>query len=108
LKELKELKVIYTRVGPRALAILLTPQTLPLQTGKSLCTFSNRGHSGENMAIFLIEVIREYRFKDRLRYFVCDNAGSNNVYIDHILQKYSRNLPLTNVQIEDHAAGVTY
>ena len=49
-------------------------------------------HTGENMSVLLIEVIKEYGFQDRLGYFVTDNAGSNDVCIDLVLEALQPNL----------------
>jgi hypothetical protein len=42
-------------------------------------------HSGENMASLLIEIINDFDLKERLRYFLTDNVGSNDTCVHHIL-----------------------
>jgi hypothetical protein len=42
-------------------------------------------YSGENMASLLIEIINNFDLKERLGYFVTNNAGSNDIYVYHIL-----------------------
>src|SRR6266536_1589651 len=39
---------------------------------------------GENIAVLLTEIIREYGFENRLGYFVTDNVAFNDVCIDYI------------------------
>lgn len=46
-------------------------------------------HSGENIASTLRRVIKEYRIKSRLGFFIGDNASSNDVAIDHVLRRIS-------------------
>jgi hypothetical protein len=42
-------------------------------------------HSGENMGSLLIEIINNFDLKDRLGYFIIDNANSNDTCVYHIL-----------------------
>jgi hypothetical protein len=49
-------------------------------------------HSGENMAQSIITVIEEYELKDRLGYFVLDNATSNDTCVREILRKFQPHL----------------
>ena len=42
-------------------------------------------HSGENIAASVLKVIKEYRIRDRIGFFVLDNAGSNDTAVEHIL-----------------------
>jgi hypothetical protein len=49
-------------------------------------------HSGENMGSLLIEIINNFDLKKRLKYFITDNAGSNNTCVDHILTTLFPNL----------------
>lgn len=44
------------------------------------------GHSGENQAKLLVEILREFELTDRLGYFVSDNATSNDSCIDILLK----------------------
>jgi hypothetical protein len=44
-------------------------------------------HSGENIAELVIETLQKYQI-DRLGYFVCDNASSNDTAIRDILKSY--------------------
>ena len=41
-------------------------------------------HSGENLADRVSDIIHEYRFKDRIGFFVTDNAKSNNTCLEHL------------------------
>jgi hypothetical protein len=41
-------------------------------------------HSGENMATFLLPVIKEFAIKDKLGYFVMDNASNNDTLMWHL------------------------
>jgi hypothetical protein len=38
-------------------------------------------HSGENTASLLIKLLNEYEITNRLRYFILDNAESNDIYV---------------------------
>ena len=38
-------------------------------------------HSSKNIAKYVIEVIKEYKIKKQLRYFVIDNTSSNDTLI---------------------------
>jgi hypothetical protein len=42
-------------------------------------------HSGENIAASVLQVIKEYKIRDRVGFFVLDNASSNDVAVDRIL-----------------------
>jgi hypothetical protein len=42
-------------------------------------------HSGENQGSLLIEIIKDFNFKERLRYFITDNARSNNTAVEYLL-----------------------
>ena len=42
-------------------------------------------YSGENMAAVLIEIFKDYRISSNIKYFMADNAESNNTYIKVIL-----------------------
>jgi hypothetical protein len=42
-------------------------------------------HSGENMGSLLIEIINDFDLKERLGYFITDNASSNDTCVHHIL-----------------------
>lgn len=43
-------------------------------------------HSGENIAGSVLQVIKEYKIRDRIGFFVLDNAASNDVAVDRILR----------------------
>jgi hypothetical protein len=43
--------------------------------------------SATNEATALIEVISEYNIQDRIRYFMCDNIGTNDALMDLILKE---------------------
>ena len=45
----------------------------------------HNNHSGENMGSLMIEIIKDYDLKERLGYFITDNAGSNDTCVEHIL-----------------------
>jgi hypothetical protein len=40
---------------------------------------------GENMGFLLIEIINDFDLKERLKYFITDNASSNDTCVYHIL-----------------------
>jgi hypothetical protein len=42
-------------------------------------------HSGENQSSLLIEIIKDFNLKERLRYFITDNAGSNDTAVEYLL-----------------------
>lgn len=42
-------------------------------------------HSGENIAASVLKVIKVYRIRDRIGFFVLDNIGSNDTAVEHIL-----------------------
>jgi hypothetical protein len=39
-------------------------------------------HSGENQAAVILRVIKEYRIRDRVGYFMLHNAASNDTAVD--------------------------
>jgi hypothetical protein len=41
-------------------------------------------YSGKNIGFLLIEIINDFDFKDRLRYFITDNASSNDTCVYYI------------------------
>jgi hypothetical protein len=41
-------------------------------------------HSGENLADRVSDIIHEYRFEDRIGFFVTDNAESNDTCLEHL------------------------
>jgi hypothetical protein len=45
----------------------------------------HEAHFGENMGSLLIEIINDFDFKERLRYFVTNNINSNDTCVYHIL-----------------------
>jgi hypothetical protein len=45
----------------------------------------HEAHSGENIGSLLIEIINNFDLKERLRYFVTNNASSNDTCVHHIL-----------------------
>jgi hypothetical protein len=44
-------------------------------------------HSGENIATLFIKIIRNFEIEDLLKYFITDNAESNNTYIEFLLSR---------------------
>lgn len=55
----------------------------------------HESHSGENMGILLIEIIKDYGLEERLGYFITDNAGSNDTCVEYILSTLFPNLSET-------------
>ena len=49
-------------------------------------------HSGENIASAVLRVIKEYRIRNRVGFFILDNASSNDVAVDIILSKLYRDM----------------
>ena len=49
-------------------------------------------HSGENQAAVLIALFKEYDIHRNIRYFMADNAESNDIYIKTILQALYLNM----------------
>ena len=49
---------------------------------------------GENMSMYIIDTIREYKLKDNLGYFVIDNATNNDTMIDALLTSLRREFRL--------------
>jgi hypothetical protein len=45
----------------------------------------HEAHSDENIGSLLIEIINNFDLKERLGYFVTDNASSNDTCVHHIL-----------------------
>jgi hypothetical protein len=43
-------------------------------------------HSGENIAVVLIALFKEYEIAGNISYFIADNAELNNKYINAVLQ----------------------
>jgi hypothetical protein len=52
-----------------------------------------RGHSGEDIAESVHQVIREYRIQDLVGFFVLDNALSNDTAVDCILRMLDSSMP---------------
>ena len=50
------------------------------------------GHSGENQAELLADVLKDYEIIDRVGYFVTDNASNNDTAIDLLLRQISPSL----------------
>jgi hypothetical protein len=48
-------------------------------------------HGGENQAAVLLEVIEEYGIDEKLGYFMCDNAKSNDTAVSVVLKKLRPN-----------------
>lgn len=46
-------------------------------------------HSGENMALLVLELLQEYKIDSRFGYFVLDNASSNDTCVKAILRAYN-------------------
>lgn len=42
-------------------------------------------HSGENISKHVLKVIREYRIRKQIGFFILDNASTNDTAVDHIL-----------------------
>ncbi len=42
-------------------------------------------YSSENMAAVLLEIFKDYRISNNIRYFMADNAELNDMYIEAIL-----------------------
>ena len=42
-------------------------------------------HSGENIAKYVIKVIKDYKIKKQLSYFVIDNANNNDTLMATLL-----------------------
>jgi len=45
----------------------------------------NGEHSGKNQAKYILEVLKEYKIKDKLGYFMIDNTNNNNTLITLLL-----------------------
>ena len=45
-------------------------------------------YSGENQSSLLIEIIKDFDFKERLGYFITDNAESNNTAVEYFLTTF--------------------
>jgi hypothetical protein len=45
-------------------------------------------YSDENMSSLLIEIINDFDLKERLGYFIIDNASSNDTCVYHILTSF--------------------
>src|SRR5450755_3750008 len=46
----------------------------------------HESHSGENMVTLLMQVLKEFEIEERFRYFITDNAISNDLCIDFTLE----------------------
>jgi hypothetical protein len=53
------------------------------------------GHDGTNQAKLLVRIIKEYELKERLRYFVSNNATSCDIAIDFVLCTFFSDLTFT-------------
>ena len=42
-------------------------------------------HSNKNMAVVLLNIFKDYRIYNNIRYFIANNAELNNIYINAIL-----------------------
>ena len=52
-------------------------------------------HLGENMSVYVIEVIREYRIEKNLSYFVMDNASDNDTMMTSLSYALRRDYKLS-------------
>lgn len=52
-------------------------------------------HTGENQASIIVEVLHEYEIASKIRYFMCDNASSNDTCVDTVLCAISPELSIT-------------
>jgi len=43
------------------------------------------GHSGENLAVHIVPILRDWEIDDRISFFITDNEASNSVVINHVL-----------------------
>jgi hypothetical protein len=57
------------------------------------------GHAGENVAKYMIEVIRDWEIAFKLRYINMDNATNNNTVIKQISLSKSLYLQVFNSQL---------
>ncbi|KAL6406171.1 hypothetical protein AUP68_04773 [Ilyonectria robusta] len=48
-------------------------------------------HSSKNLTDRISKIIHEYRFEDRIRYFITDNTDSNNTYLKDLGIKFGFN-----------------
>ena len=48
-------------------------------------------HSGANMAAIILHTVRDFEFRNKLGYFVMDNAGSNDTMMEIIAQDFWNN-----------------
>ena len=44
------------------------------------------GHSGENVAAHILQILCDWGINDRIGYFITDNEASNGTAIDHIIE----------------------
>ncbi len=44
-------------------------------------------HFGEIIVELVIEIIKKYRFEEKLRYFILDNVISNDLYVEIIFRE---------------------
>lgn len=51
-------------------------------------------HTGENQAAIIVEVLHEYEIASKIRYFMCDNASSNDTCVDKVLNAISPELSI--------------
>ena len=49
----------------------------------------DESHTGENIAKGVTKIIQEWRFEDRIGYFVIDNATNNNGCMDHLGEQFN-------------------
>ena len=47
-------------------------------------------HSGENQAKYVLEVLKEYKIKDKLGYLMIDNANNNDTLITSLSSSLRR------------------
>lgn len=52
-------------------------------------------HTGGNQAIIIVEILHEYEIASKIRYFMCDNASSNDTCVDTVLCAISPQLSIT-------------
>jgi hypothetical protein len=83
--------------SPNSMAMIGIVSHFVSHTGEAkVCLLGLRriegSHSGENMAQSIIAVIEEYELRDRLGYFMLDNATSNDTCVREILRKFQPHL----------------
>lgn len=52
-------------------------------------------HTGENQAAIIVEILHEFEIASKTRYFMSDNASSNDACVDSVLSSISPELSIT-------------